>query len=501
MPHELEYIVDQAVCFCDKGAKPDFFKGTSNTHVKINGCKACTKADKLPIVNIPSFGACGITGGACVPVPVDWTDTYKVKIKGQQTLLFKSKLPCSLGGKIEFMTSGQVPVSADDLDELMEEHGEEEESDDGLSWWDAAEMIPFAGGVIGMVRSGAKGDWLGFGLSAASLVLDVAGLFSFGAGNVGSAAVKTGKLARIGAKAVKAAGKVAKAGKFLKAGGKAAAKALAKKVDDIALKTGKVCVFACFPAGTLVHTISGTKKIESICVGDEVWAYDEDTGEIALQKVTALMEREVDATVLIELEGEIIETTAEHPFYTEEGWKDAADLTLSDKVQTKEGEFRAVKSQTFQYEKKKVFNFEVNRWHTYFVGLLAWLVHNAAVCIKTVIKKVSNRLKYLGRTPGKGSKTGKEVFERMQKEGTARIRRGKKEFWDPDNKKWRDIKEADMGHIEDAVKWWNRKGYKYGPKSKEVRDWMLDSKNYKYEYRGTNRSRGAQLKDTYRKPK
>lgn len=493
MPHELEYIVDQAVCYCDKGAKPDFFNGTSNTTVKINGCKVCTKADKIPLTNIPSFGVCAVSGSACTPAPIEWTDTYKVKVKGNQTLLFKSKLPCSVGGKIEFMTSGQVPVSQEDLDELMEEHGEEQESDEGLSWWDAAEMIPFVGGVIGVVRSGSKDDWLGVGLSVASIGLDVAGLFSFGGGNVASAAVKGGKLARVGAKAIKAGSKVAKAGKVLKAGGKVAAKALAKKVDDIAKATGKVCVFACFPEGTPIHTENIIKNIEDIVVGDRVWAFNEETGEMAIQEVTATMQRVVDATVFIKLEGGIIETTAEHPFFTKEGWKDAADLTPNDKVQTKDKEWKAVKSQRFEYQKKKVYNFEVANWHTYFVGALAWLVHNAAVCIKGTIKKISDRLKYLGRTPGKNSKTGREVWERQVKEGTAmELPDGRKIFQDPTDKKWYDFADADMGHNPmSALDYWNKYGKYKGAKSKEVREWMRKQENYKFEYFRNNRSAGA----------
>ena len=125
--------------------------------------------------------------------------------------------------------------------------------------------------------------------------------------------------------------------------------------------------------------------------------------------------------------------------------------------------------------------------------------HEGGDIAKVVTRKISNRLRYLGRTPGKSSRTGREVFERMRNEipPTARIGRGgKKEFWDPDNSLWRDVREADMGHIEDAVTWWNREGRIYGPKSKEVRDWMLDSDNYRYEYYRTNRSRGSILGQT-----
>ena len=68
----------------------------------------------------------------CVPAPIDWMDTYKVKVKGQETILFKSNLPCGVGGKIEFITSGQVPLPPKEYDKLLEEHGEEED-EGGLS--------------------------------------------------------------------------------------------------------------------------------------------------------------------------------------------------------------------------------------------------------------------------------------------------------------------------------------------------------------------------------
>ncbi|WP_081965492.1 GH-E family nuclease [Porphyromonas macacae] len=48
-----------------------------------------------------------------------------------------------------------------------------------------------------------------------------------------------------------------------------------------------------------------------------------------------------------------------------------------------------------------------------------------------------------------------------------------------------------MGHIHDAVTYWNETGRYLGVKSKEVRKWMLDSDNYILEYFSTNRSKGA----------
>ncbi|MEK3953176.1 GH-E family nuclease [Psychrobacillus sp. FSL K6-1464] len=48
--------------------------------------------------------------------------------------------------------------------------------------------------------------------------------------------------------------------------------------------------------------------------------------------------------------------------------------------------------------------------------------------------------------------------------------------------KWRPLNEADMAHKTDAATWWNEVRRDYGPKSKEVREWMLDSNNYYLEH-------------------
>jgi len=382
MPYPLEYVVKDALMLCDKGAAPGMFTPTYNLTTKVNGCLVSTKADKIPLVNIPTFGACACKGGApCTPTPVEWLDTYKAKVKGQETVLFRCKLPCASGGKVEFITSGQVPLPPDEYDKLLEEHGEDE---DGLSWWDAAEMIPFAGGVIGVVRSAKKGDLLGVGLSLVSIGLDVGGLFSFGGGNAASAAVKGAKLARVGTKVANAMTKAGRAVRLTGTAARAFASAAAKMVDDLAIKYGKICVFACFPAGTPISVKDGYKNIEDVQVGDLVWAYNEETGESDLKPVMDTIQNEVDATIKITLEDEVIESTVEHPFFTRGGWKDAADLTTEDEIKTKNGAWSYIKKVVFEYQQKKVYNFEVADWHTYFVGAWEWLVHNERPCLSQI---------------------------------------------------------------------------------------------------------------------
>lgn len=178
--------------------------------------------DKLPITNIPSFTVCSISQKPCIPVPTEWENTYKVKVQGQNTLLARSCMKCALGGKIEFVTSGQVPLPQDALDDIkaMQEAGAEPEEDDGLSWWDAVELIPVIGSAVGVVREAKKGHWWMAAANVGFLISDVAGVVSFGATTAASTAGKT---------ALKAGTKVA---------AKSATKAAAKKVGKSGLKTG-----------------------------------------------------------------------------------------------------------------------------------------------------------------------------------------------------------------------------------------------------------------------
>ncbi|MBR0565974.1 hypothetical protein J5J83_07585 [Azoarcus sp. L1K30] len=118
---------------------------------------------------------------------------------------------------------------------------------------------------------------------------------------------------------------------------------------------------------------------------------------------------------------------------------------------------------------------------------------------KDAAKPVSLREQYLGRTPGKSSKTGKEVQERMRKEGTLRDGPDGPEFKASDGE-WYPLKDADMAHNTDAVKWWNETGRNYGAKSSEVRKWMLDARNYTLDHYSYNRSAGAKLPDRYLPP-
>ncbi|WP_208455878.1 hypothetical protein [Burkholderia gladioli] len=119
----------------------------------------------------------------------------------------------------------------------------------------------------------------------------------------------------------------------------------------------------------------------------------------------------------------------------------------------------------------------------------------------------SSRLRYMGGTPDKYSRTGLEVVERMRNDGLVigdgPLLRGNPnnlQLVGPGGALTRIDATVDMAHRIDAVTWWNDVGRFYGPKSPEVRQFMLNSDNYVLQPRSINRSAGASLGQTYQPP-
>ena len=153
---------------------------------------------------------------------------------------------------------------------------------------------------------------------------------------------------------------------------------------------GKVC----FTEDTLIKTEDGYKEIKDIEVGDLVYSEDPLTGEKGLKRVTNIFVNETSVLVRIYVGDEEIETTPTHPFWViGKGWVAAGDIEAGDKVYLYSGEGREVKEVRFEYLDTpiKVYNFEVEDWHTYFVSEQDVFVHNSCKG-----KGTSSTLKSLG---------------------------------------------------------------------------------------------------------
>ena len=135
----------------------------------------------------------------------------------------------------------------------------------------------------------------------------------------------------------------------------------------------------CFIAGTLVKTEDGDVPIEEVEAGDLVWAWDEDSGDIALKCVVETYINESYELVHLFINGEEIVTTANHPFYCPvKGWTAACKLRAGDILVTVNGEYVVVEKVQHELLESpvKVYNFQVEEYHTYYVSSIAALVHN-----------------------------------------------------------------------------------------------------------------------------
>ena len=135
----------------------------------------------------------------------------------------------------------------------------------------------------------------------------------------------------------------------------------------------------CFIAGTLVLADQGYIPIENVSVGTLVWAWDEETGTVALKKVVETYVNKTNEFVHVYVDGEEIVTTPDHPFYSPvKGWTAAVHLRAGDILVLVNGEYVVVEKIQHEIleEPVEVYNFQVEDYHTYFVSRVSVLVHN-----------------------------------------------------------------------------------------------------------------------------
>lgn len=147
----------------------------------------------------------------------------------------------------------------------------------------------------------------------------------------------------------------------------------------------------CFPKGTLVHTADGTKPIETIQSGDLVWAQDARTRVVALKPVLRVFEAKNQPLLSLTLQSDVgasheLRSTREHPFWVKgRGWVAAHDLAHGDLLTSlgrgsNGGSAGAVAVLHVERlpQRATVHNFEVDGFHSYFVGDHALWVHNSS---------------------------------------------------------------------------------------------------------------------------
>lgn len=150
-------------------------------------------------------------------------------------------------------------------------------------------------------------------------------------------------------------------------------------------KVTDVARYGCFTKDTPVLMADGTAKpIQDVVAGDEVMAFNADTGANEPATVTRTFTHEDVETLVVRTNQGDITTTATHPFYVKNrGYTPAGQLHEGDHLHTPDGNTVQVLNIQSTGQHHTVHNLEVNGLHNYHVATdnQTWvLVHNNDGC-------------------------------------------------------------------------------------------------------------------------
>ena len=156
----------------------------------------------------------------------------------------------------------------------------------------------------------------------------------------------------------------------------------ADTVYDGVKAMSKVDIPDCFVAGTPISTKFGSVPVKKIKIGDLVWSTNPETGKTELKAVVNTFVNETTHVTHITVNGETITSTQTHPYYVaDRGWILAGNLRAGDILVTLNGEYVVLEQVQHEILEAPVatYNFEVEGFHTYYVGENDILVHNKCV--------------------------------------------------------------------------------------------------------------------------
>jgi len=172
---------------------------------------------------------------------------------------------------------------------------------------------------------------------------------------------------------------------------------------------------ACFTGDMLLLCEGGKKRADAIREGDRLWSRDEHDpdGPLVLKRVLRRFER-TGKIWQVRLPGQVLRTTLEHPFWVEnrQSWLPVSELHVGDVVRTDAGELLTVETIEDTGKWERVYNWEIEDYHTYFVsanedGANIW-AHNTDGCHGNSLSSTKETTLYelVDRTTGLSLKWG-----------------------------------------------------------------------------------------------
>lgn len=141
--------------------------------------------------------------------------------------------------------------------------------------------------------------------------------------------------------------------------------------------TGGFASEYCFTEDTLVQTDSALKPICDIQPGDLVLSYNEVTEAFEYESVEYISTNEVTSTIKVVTSEDSYESTRGHPYLTDRGWVEAAELSIGDYILSVDGWILVEDLIATEYDEPiTTYNFSVSNTHTYVIGTENIVVHN-----------------------------------------------------------------------------------------------------------------------------
>lgn len=136
----------------------------------------------------------------------------------------------------------------------------------------------------------------------------------------------------------------------------------------------------CFAGGTLIATPDGPRPIETLAVGDRVYAHDAQTGQTVVSRVKKFfIHPDVSYGRVVFSDGTVLDVTPNHPVYDARhaSWRPISTMRVGDVVLKGQGlstRHLTIRSIEFGTARGDVYNLEVGGFHNYYANGI--LVHN-----------------------------------------------------------------------------------------------------------------------------
>ena len=200
-------------------------------------------------------------------------------------------------------------------------------------------------------------------------------------------------------------------------------------INALAIFTGAATTtMTCFVAGTMILTATGLVAIEKIQAGDIVISRNPETNETAEKIVVETYIREDRKLIHLVINGEKITTTETHPFYVnKKGFVEAGKLKPGEELVDVNNNIVKIEEYSVEITKEPtpVYNFQVEDFHTYFVGNNSVLVHNADYEIKLSRSKYPESANHIEEAIEKGHPSELTLDRKMARTNRKASLRGK----------------------------------------------------------------------------